>query len=185
MKKGDKVKVNGTGWCGVIRRVVMRTGMNVVHLDNGMEISCKDDCLTLVTEDNLQDNCNTTVDAPQEIPESNNRDEKGRFVKGCRINNTPKVKTVRQTRKELLAQIQPFISKIGTIISMIDEPQEQILALTRMMKFCVPTYSAIEFTENAPRSLSAEEKLIQLNAQYNHLPDPIKKTDEEDEENED
>ena len=51
-----------------------------------------------------------------------------------------------------------------------------------MMRFCVPTYSSVAFSETAPRSLSAEEKLAQLNARYNHQPDPTEKDNDEDEE---
>ena len=86
---------------------------------------------------------------------------------------------MRQTRQELLEQLQPYISSVGEIIAMIDEPAEQILAITRMMKFCVPTYSAVEYSEKTPRSLNAEEKLAQINAKYNGKPDPIKDEDEE------
>ncbi len=168
MKKGDRIRLNDTDWQGVIVNV-LPGDIAVVILDNGIEMRCPAGRITLVG--------NNTDKATS--PASNN----GRFTPGHpRLGGRKKGQSVRQTRKELLAQLQPYISDIGSIIALIDAPEDKILAVARMMRYCVPTYSSVEFSETAPRSLSAEEKLAQLNARYNHLPDPTEKDNDEDEE---
>ena len=153
MKIGDRIQLIGTDWEGTIINIVSND-IAIVTLDNGIEMHTPFDRITIMGD---TPSCNTE------------RDERGRFVTG-------------QTRKELLEQLQPYISDIGSIIALIDAPEDKILAITRMMKFCVPTYSSVEFSETTPRSLTAEEKLVQLNAKYNNLPDPTE-TNLEDEEN--
>lgn len=162
MKKGDRIKVNDTWFKGIVKEVTA-DGYVIAELDNGMDVHAPIDTVTLL------DNTGTSE-----------RDEKGRFLPGHKKLGGPrKSRSMRQTRQELLEQLQPYISSVGEIIAMIDEPAEQILALTRMMKFCVPTYSAVEYSEKTPRSLNAEEKLAQINAKYNGKPDPIKDDEEE------
>lgn len=162
MKTGDRIQLNGSSWQGIVKEI-LADGFVMVALDNGMDVRTPQDQITPI---------NTNAEQ---------RDDKGRFVKGHKKLGGMKKKgnSMRQTRMELLEQLQPYISNVGEIIAMIDEPQEQILAITRMMKFCVPTYSAVEYSESTPRSLSAEEKLAQLNAKYNNKPDPIKDEEEE------
>lgn len=163
MKAGDRIRVNDTWFKGTVTEVTA-DGYVQAKLDNGMEMSAPIDSVTLLDESG-----------------AGQRDEKGRFLPGHKkLVVKKRGNSIRQIRKELLEQLQPFISDVGNIIELIDEPQEKILAVTRMMKFCVPTYSAVEYTENTPRSLSAEESLAKLNAKYNNKPDPIK-DDEEDE----
>lgn len=161
---GGRVKINGTEWEGVIWNILPDETI-VVKLDNGMELRCDKTRITTIDEKN---NCNT-----QKKPIAE-RDEQGRFVVGHKkIGGIKKGKNgVRQIRRELMDQLQPFIENMGTIIEMIDDPAEKVLAVSRMMKFTVPTYSAVEYTESNKRSLSAEEKLAQLNAKYNNLPEP-------------
>ena len=157
-----RVKINGTEWEGVIWNILPDETI-VVKLDNGMELRCDKTRITTIDE---KSNCNTKKSTAE-------RDEQGRFVAGHKkIGGIKKGKNgVRQIRRELMDQLQPFIE-------MIDDPAEKVLAVSRMMKFTVPTYSAVEYTESNKRSLSAEEKLAQLNAKYNNLPEP--KFDDED-----
>lgn len=164
MKQGDKIKLDGTNWQGFIKEI-LADGFVMLSLDNGLDVRAPKDRVIVLKQD---ENGNAM------------RDDKGRFVPGHkRLGGIRKGgKSMRQTRMELLEQLQPFISNVGEIIEMIDEPQEKILALTRMMKFCVPTYSAIEYSEKTPRPLTAEEKLAQINAKYNNKPDPIKEEEE-------
>ena len=164
MKIGDRIQLIGTDWEGTIINIISNN-IAIVLLDNGIEMHTPFDRITIMNE---------TTSSNTE------RDDKGRFVTGHKkLRVKQKLKNVRQTRKELLEQLQPYISDIGSIIAQIDAPEDRILAITRMMKFCVPTYSAVEFSETTPRSLTAEEKLVQLNAKYNNLPDPTKTIDEE------
>lgn len=167
MKIGDRIQLIGTDWEGTIINIISNN-IAIVLLDNGIEMHTPFDRITIMGD---TPSCNTE------------RDERGRFVAGHKkLGIKRKLKNVRQTRKELLEQLQPYISDIGSIIALIDAPEDKILAITRMMKFCVPTYSSVEFSETTPRSLTAEEKLVQLNAKYNNLPDPTE-TNLEDEEN--
>lgn len=174
MTKGDRIQLNNTSLQGIVTEI-LPGGIVVVLLDNGIEMRSPADCITLSPQKEGCKNNNTE------------RDENGRFVTGHKKLGGIKKgnKSIRQTRQELLGQLQPFINEIGNIIEEIDAPEDKILALTRMMKFCIPTYSAIEYTENTPRSLTAEEKLAQLNAKYNHLPDPTENTEEANDEEED
>lgn len=169
---GGRVKINGTEWEGVIWNILPDETI-VVKLDNGMELRCDSTRITSIDE---KSNCNTQKKSTAE------RDEQGRFVAGHKkLGGIKKGKSgVRQIRRELMDQLQPFIENMGTIIEMIDDPAEKVLAVSRMMKFTVPTYSAVEYTESNKRSLSAEEKLAQLNAKYNNLPEP-KFNDDDDE----
>lgn len=164
-----RVKINGTEWEGVIWNILPDETI-VVKLDNGMELRCDSTRITCLDK---KCDCNTKKSTAE-------RDEQGRFVAGHKkLGGIKKGKSgVRQIRRELMDQLQPFISNMGEIIAMIDDPAEQVLAVSRMMKFTVPTYSAVEYTESNKRSLSAEEKLAQLNAKYNNLPEP--KFDDED-----
>lgn len=173
-----RIRLDGPNWKGYIHQT-LADGTLVLKLDNGMEVRAQKECITILEEESTCNTGNTSNSPQKEI-----RDEKGRFTPGHpKLGGRVKgaTKSVRQTRKELLSQLQPYISDVGTIISLIDDPAEQILAITRLMKFCVPTYSAVEYSESAPRSLSAEQKLAQLNARYNGLPDPTIRDDEEEE----
>lgn len=171
MDIGDRIQLVGTDWKGKIVGIIPEQ-VYIVLLDNGIKMHVPETCITLIAIDN---SCNTIKE----------RNEKGQFLPGHRAFKRKKgSNNIRQTRKELLEQLQPFINTMGELIEQIDLPEDKILAVSRMMKFCIPTYSSIEFTESAPRSLSAEEKLMQLNAKYNNLPDPTEK-DEEDTDEED
>lgn len=169
MNKGDRIQLNDTDWQGSIKSI-LADGTIVVGLDNGIEMRTPENRITLIDGNR---GCNTA--------ESTQRDDKGRFITGHKkIGGQKKgTKSIRQTRKELLSQLQPYIETIGELIEDIDAPEDKILAITRMMKFCVPTYSSVEYSESTPRSLTAEEKLAQINARYNNEPEPTFIEDDE------
>lgn len=170
MDIGTRVHIKGTQWEGVISHI--EGPIYIINLDNGIEIRCKEDCITPLQQ---FEECNTTVE----------RDNSGKFVKGHKkIGGSKKgsKNTIRNIRKQILDNLDPYISDIGKIIGQIDAPEEKVLAMTRLMKFCVPTYSSVQYSEITPRSLTAEEKLAQLNAKYNDLPDPTIHEEDNDEE---
>lgn len=164
---GSKIKVKNTELSGVVVEITP-DGIHYVQLDNGTRMEAPLKCITPFNE----------------IEKSNTqRDEKGQFVKGHTpyIANKRKVATARTLRKKLTEELEPFINNIGTIIAQIEEPQDQVLAITRLMKFSVPALSSIEYSEQTPRNLSAEEKLASLNAKYNNQPEPFTPQHNEDE----
>ena len=160
---GDKIKVKNSPLSGVVTEITP-DGIYRVSLDNGTRMEAPLKCITAYKDDS----------------HSHERDETGRFVKGHApyIRDKKKTATARALRKTLTDQLEPFISNIGQIIAQIEEPQEQILAITRLMKFSVPTLASVEYSEQTPRNLSAEETLASLNAKYHNLPDPTKKEEE-------
>lgn len=127
-----RVSIKGTDWEGVIYNILPDDTI-VVKLDDGMELRCDKTRITCLDE---KYDCNTKKSTAE-------RDEQGRFVAGHKkLGGIKKGKSgVRQIRRELIDQLQPFISNMGEIIAMIDDPAEKVLAVSRMMKFTVPTYS--------------------------------------------
>lgn len=162
---GDKITVKNTELSGVVT-AIKDDGIYIVNLDNGTRMETPLTCITHYKE---KQHSNTQ------------RNEKGQFVRGHQpyIADKKKATTARTLRKRLTKELEPFITNIGTIIAQIEEPQEQILAITRLMKFSVPTLASVEYSEQTPRNLSAEEKLASLNAQYHQLPDPTTNQEQE------
>lgn len=181
MKAGDKVKLKGTSYIGIVltvhgdkARVIIgsidRNGNGErVYEDNIDKFEC-------ITDGNNEGKCNT----------GEKRDAQGRFLPGTRPTGRRKKSiSTRHIRSTINQQLEPFLNDLGRIIRQIDDPADQILAIARMMRYTVPTYSSVQFSEKPTRDLTAEERLAKLDASYNGNPDPTEKEDTDDEELED
>ncbi len=174
---GRRVKINDTYFTGTVIKEKSDHSL-VIKLDNGMQVECLPECITLLIDND------ESITATETNKVTEQRDNQGRFLPGHKkiggIKKGSKT-SVRQVRRQLMEQLQPYIVDIGTVIAAIDDPAEQVLAVTRMMRFVMPTYSSVEYTEGATRSLNVEQKMAQLNAKYNNEPDPIPDENEDEE----
>lgn len=164
-KEGDKVALDGTSWKGTVVKVESDDNI-CVELDNGITMFARPELLHLCTKENTK---------PL-------HDENGKFTIGHpKVGGVKKgYRTVRHYRNKLMEQLAPFIESMGEIIEAIDDPSDKVLAVSRIIKYAMPSLSSVDFKENAKRDLSAEQKIAQLNARYRNLPDPT--ADEEGEE---
>lgn len=170
IQRGDQVKIAGIEYEGVVTMLHV-DNTATVELCNGMTLRTPLECITIekTTKENRESN--TRKD----------RDEKGRFLPGNRP--VPHKKTsVKEIRNMIRERLSPFIEDIDTIIDQIDVPQDKVLAIARMMKFCVPTLSSVDLKDNNARNLNAEQKLAKLNAEYHKTKDPTEELNEEEEE---
>lgn len=105
----------------------------------------------------------------------------GHFRKGHKqmANATRKKNQLKYCRETILNQLQPFIEDLGTLIQQIDEPQEKILAMSRILPYAAPKLATIEVKDKEPRNLSAEERIAKLNATYHGRPDPTEDPEED------
>lgn len=105
----------------------------------------------------------------------------GQFAPGhAKVGGSKKGKSLRQYRDVMMQQVSPFLENLGSIIGQIEDPGDQVLAISRVLKYTMPTYSSVEYTDKAPRNLTAEEQIAKLNAQAMGRPDPTE--NEEDDE---
>ena len=164
-KEGDRVALDGTSWKGTVVKVELDDNI-CVELDNGITMFARPELLHL---------CKTENTKPL-------HDENGKFAVGHpKVGGVKKgYRTVRHYRNKLMEQLAPFIESMGEIIEAIDDPSDKVLAVSRIIKYAMPSLSSVDFKENAKRDLSAEQKIAQLNARYRNLPDPT--VDEEGEE---
>lgn len=167
-KEGDRVALDGTSWKGTVVKVGMDDDI-CVELDNGITMFARPELLHL---------CKTENTKPL-------HDENGKFAVGHpKVGGVKKgYRSVRHYRNKLMEQLAPFIESMGEIIEAIDDPGDKVLAVSRIIKYAMPSLSSIDFKENEKRDLSAEQKIAQLNARYRNLPDPTADSEgEEDQE---
>lgn len=90
------------------------------------------------------------------------RNKKGRFTEGHAPCPKSKVPSARDIRNLMTLKLMPYINDIDTLIMQIDDPSKRVDAIYKLMRFTTPTLSSIDYTEQAPRSLTAEQKLLEL-----------------------
>lgn len=167
--RGDRVKIKGIESPGVIKTFHADKTVTV-DLDNGMTVRTPVDCITSVISNFENIQCNTI---------NSDRDAKGRFLPG----NKPKPHkrtTVKEIRNNIREKLAPFIENIDVIIDQIDVPADKVLAISRMMRFCVPVLNSVDLKDSNSRNLNAEQKIAKLNAEYHKTNDPTVDLDQED-----
>ena len=77
-------------------------------------------------------------------------DENGKFAVGHpKVGGVKKgYRSVRHYRNKLMEQLAPFIESMGEIIEAIDDPGDKVLAVSRIIKYAMPSLSSIDFKEN-------------------------------------
>ena len=77
-------------------------------------------------------------------------DENGKFAIGHpKVGGVKKgYRTVRHYRNKLMEQLAPFIESMGEIIEAIDDPSDKVLAVSRIIKYAMPSLSSVDFKEN-------------------------------------
>lgn len=156
-KKGDKVRVKGYPCIGTVAGIG-EDGKIRVELDNDIVMYCPEWQLSPDTK--------------------RMHDENGKFAPGhSKVGGIKK--GYKHYRNELMQQLSPFIGSMGEIIEAIDDPGDKVLAISRIIKYAMPSLSSIDFKENAKRDLTAEQVIAKLNARYNRLPEPTEEEEEE------
>lgn len=98
------------------------------------------------------------------------RDSAGRFTAGhapmppnpARAAARANARAIRQT---MLQELEPYFANVGKYIGQIPKVEKKIDALAKLAPYVLPALSRVEFTENAPRNLNAEQQLEQFRRQ--------------------
>jgi hypothetical protein len=100
-------------------------------------------------------------------------DANGKFAKGHKkVPGSGVKKGYKQIQNVIIEQLYPYLTDLGSIIAMIEDPYDQIRAIALMARHAIPTQAAVSVTDQTPRNLTAEQELAKLNATFEGLPEP-------------
>lgn len=146
-QSGDPVSIRDTSLTGTLL-CIMPSGDAQVQLAIGGTLATSLDNLVYSGDD-----------APQRTPD-------GRFGEGHAyyppnpLNDEAKG-DAKEIRQDMLNQLAPIFKKVGVYVEAIQKPEAKINALSRLAPYILPALSRIEFTDETPRSLTAEERLAE------------------------